>query len=214
MTAIPVQRHQFAQSRKPGRWRHRIDGCDGRIGAQRHEHMAEHPIVQSHGENRQEAEAKPGKAQPLSLRQRGKPGATEKDRCGGQDNRFHEDGERKQQCTAKGRQKSFGRAGSRRADNRQQTGNEQDVGSRVCEAARRPLCVLHKAGAEYDADRNGDKDDAQRERPVERQKPLEQCKDKKREQQHEREIAEVDFAKNNVLEPTEIAQTGTAVKKD
>ena len=70
---------------------------------------------------------------------------------------------------------------------------------------------MHKAGAEHPADRNCDKDESERKGPVVGQEAAEKPIDKKREQQDEREIAEITLAEQNVLDRTEISEARAAV---
>ena len=100
---------------------------------------------------------------------------------------------------------------SRPADDWQHSGNEQDVRGRVGEPARCELCVVHKACAEHSPDWNCGEYEDKRKRPVVRQEAAEQPVHQKREQQDEREIAEITLAEENVLDRTEISEARTTI---
>jgi hypothetical protein len=70
---------------------------------------------------------------------------------------------------------------------------------------------VHEARAKQSSDRNCNKDECKRKRPVAGQEAPEKSVDEKRKQQDEREIAKIALAKEYVLDRTEISQTRPAI---
>ena len=71
---------------------------------------------------------------------------------------------------------------------------------------------MHETRAEADADGNGGKDQRERQRPGHRQEAAKQRKDEKRQQQNEREIAEITLAEDDMLGGAQVAQRRRVVE--
>src|SRR6185437_2320739 len=84
---------------------------------------------------------------------------------------------------------------------------------RIGKAARSPAGIVDETGAEQQAERNGDKHGGQTDRPTLRQESGEQKINQKRQQQHQRQITEVTFAEDKMLQCEEIPQPGSAIIK-
>ena len=113
------------------------------IRAEQHEHLAEDPVVQRHREHRQEADAQAGEARPLPEIKRGETGAAEQHSGGRRDDRLHADASASNSAPKKaGSEIPVVLAGRPMIGS--DSGDEQYIGRRIGEAARRPFGVMTK----------------------------------------------------------------------
>src|SRR5665647_2402043 len=214
MRATDIGREQFPRRLNISRWLHWRVRSSPDIGAEQNEHAAEYIIMQRHGKDRQEADTQTGKPAPLPVIERGEPGAPEHDRDSGRNKWLHDRRQREQKRAEKGRREIVARTVTNSAEQRQQRGDEQNIGGRIGEAARGPFGVVDKTRPEQGADRHRYEQQDQRQRPAIRQETAEQAKHQKRQQKNEREITKIAFAEHDMFERAKIAQARAPVVKD
>ena len=200
MLAAEVEMDELRQSGSISRRRHdQRSGMGGGRGKQ-HQDPPIEPIVQRRCEDRQKADAEPAQARKLLLTERGDAGARQQDSCEGRDIGAHQQRECNENASAprdsEGRARPLGVASDQKSKARQ----KKDIGGGIGEPARRPFDILHEAGAEEHADRNGDKNERHAHGPFRRQKPPEHDPDQKGQQENKREIAEIRLAEHGVLD--------------
>ena len=79
-----------------------VSGGMFRIGAEQHKYVAIHPVVNGHQRRGEEADAKAGKPQPLTLIKRRDAGTGEQNGRSGRDDRLHKNSQSQQQRAEKG----------------------------------------------------------------------------------------------------------------